>query len=182
MTPEDFYTEINRVEPGLIRVEADEVTYPLHIILRFELEKALLNGEVSVSDLPTVWKTKMKESLGVEVPDDTKGVLQDVHWPVCAIGYFPSYTLGAMMAAQLYAHAHTDIPTLEKDISEGKFSGLREWLREKVHVSGSKCESLDELLVSVTGKKLDPKIFMRYLREKYGALYNLKGKGGKEEL
>ena len=119
---------------------------------------------------------------GVEGKGNAKGCLQDVHWAVGALGYFPSYTLGAMMAAQLYAQAKREITSLEGEIEQGHFKVLREWLREKVHVSGSVCESMDELLVSVTGEPLNPAYFVNYLKEKYGELYDLEKEGGKDEL
>jgi len=174
-----------------------EVTYPLHIILRFELEQALLDGSLLPPALPQAWNTRMKSLLNVDVvkgeeggreggvegkgKGNTKGCLQDVHWAVGALGYFPSYTLGAMMAAQLYAQAKREIKDLEGEIEKGHFKGLREWLREKVHVRGSVCESMDELLLGITGEPLNPAYFVKYLEEKYGALYDLQ-EGGKEEL
>ncbi|KAM3570626.1 hypothetical protein VYU27_007320 [Nannochloropsis oceanica] len=192
VSEEDFYRFVNRVQPDFIRVEADEVTYPLHIILRFELEQALLDGSLLPSALPGAWNTLMKTLLNVDVAaneggkegkGNTKGCLQDVHWAVGALGYFPSYTLGAMMAAQLFAQARREIEGLEGQIEQGQFKGLREWLREKVHVRGSVCESMDELLMSVTGEPLNPAYFVTHLKEKYGDLYQFEEReGGREEL
>lgn len=159
------------------------VTYPLHIILRFEIERALFEGSITVDELPAVWNQRMRELLNVEVPSDKEGVLQDVHWGVGAIGYFPSYTLGAMTAAQLYEAAEKEMPALEQDLAAGRFALLREWLQAKVHAQGSLPASLDDLLVSATGRPLDPKVFVRYLEGKYAALYDLAGApGGGGEL
>lgn len=171
VTAEELYAFANLVKPGLIRVEADEVTYPLHVILRFELERDLVLGRVAVDELPELWRQKMADSLGVEVPDDKDGVLQDVHWPAGAIGYFPSYSLGAVMAWQLYAKAKEEMPDLEEDIAAGRFAGLKDWLRVKIHERGSMLTSLDELLVEATGRPLDAKGYIAYLEAKYEALY-----------
>eukprot|EP00466_Bigelowiella_natans_P004101 jgi/Bigna1/57304/fgenesh1_pm.9_\ len=170
----EFYRAVNRVQPGLIRTEADELTYPLHIMLRYGLEKAMLEGETTVAELPSKWNAEMKESLDIDVPSNAMGCLQDVHWSVGAIGYFPSYSLGAMMAAQFYEAAKKAIPDLEEQIAKGNFSPLKTWLNENVnpHV-GSLDESPDELLTVVTGKPLDTAIYMKYLREKYSELYSL---------
>lgn len=173
LTAQECYAFVNRVRPDLIRVQADEVTYPMHIILRFELEQSLFDGSVSVASLPVEWKRKMFESLGVEVSSDAKGPLQDIHWSLGALGYFPSYTLGAMMAAQLFETAEKEIPGLRGKLAVGEFSPLREWLREKIHKAGSKHASLDELLEEVTGRPLDPTVYTNYLKKKYTALYNL---------
>ncbi|TFJ85426.1 hypothetical protein NSK_003299 [Nannochloropsis salina CCMP1776] len=193
LSPEDFYRHVNRVQPDLIRVEADEVTYPLHIILRFELEQALLDGSLAPADLPHAWNAKMKSLLNVEVVKsgegreggreggNAKGCLQDVHWAVGALGYFPSYTLGAMMAAQLWVSAERAIPSLSAEIGRGNFQKLREWLRREVHVRGSVFTSMDELLRTVTGEPLNPEYFVMYLKRKYGELYSME-EGGKEEL
>ena len=115
----------------------------------------------------------MKESLNVDVPSDAKGCLQDIHWSFGALGYFPTYSLGAMMAAQLFEQAETEIPDLKVKISQGEFKPLREWLREKIHKVGSKHNSLDELLMEVTGKPLDPYIYTNYLKKKYYKLYEI---------
>ena len=144
-TPEDFYRAVNIVTPSLIRVDADEVTYPLHVIVRFELERALFSGEMSVDDLPKAWNEKMEAYLGVTPPSDKEGVLQDVHWSGGAFGYFPSYSLGAMIATQLYYKAREDIGDLEGQIARGEFKELRAWLNANIHESGSVHPSADEV-------------------------------------
>mmetsp|Transcript_36641 Transcript_36641/g.91241 ORF Transcript_36641/g.91241 Transcript_36641/m.91241 type:complete len:304 (+) Transcript_36641:768-1679(+) len=174
-TPDDFYRMYNRVEPGFIRVDADEVTYPLHVIMRYDIERALFGGEMAVEEVPRVWNERMLRDLGLQVTDDAQGCLQDIHWSFGAIGYFPSYTLGAIMATQIYNAAERQLgkEVLEQSIREGKFSLLREWLAEKVHKVGSLYPSPDELLVSVGGEKISPQPFLAYLRKKYSALYEL---------
>lgn len=174
VSADQFNEYVNQVHAGFIRVEADELTYPLHIILRFELEKGMFDGSISVADIPRVWNAKMKESLGLSVTEDSQGCLQDVHWSGGAMGYFPSYTLGAMIAAQLFEHIETtSIPDLRYQIRNGEFKKLREWLRLNIHQVGSLYESPDELLQAVTGKPLDPEIYIRYLEKKYSKLYHL---------
>mmetsp|Transcript_64448 Transcript_64448/g.158610 ORF Transcript_64448/g.158610 Transcript_64448/m.158610 type:complete len:567 (+) Transcript_64448:56-1756(+) len=173
VTAEQFYRFHNIVKPSLIRVDADEVTYPLHVILRFEIERGVLDGSTKVEDLPELWDSKMKEYLGVVPPSTKEGVLQDVHWPSGAIGYFPSYTLGAMMATQIYEAAQHEIPDLDAKIEEGNFLELRDWLNKRVHAQGSRHESADDLLEEVTGKRLDPTVFVSYLKNKYSAIYGL---------
>ena len=169
----DFYRAINFVEPSLIRVEADEVTYNLHIIMRFEIEKELIEGSIEVEDLPKIWNAKMKEYLGVKVPDDAQGVLQDTHWSGGGIGYFPSYTLGNLYAAQFYNIVKKDILGLEKEIASGEFGHLREWLRKKIHIHG-KMYSADGLVREVTGEPLTSQYFIDYLKEKYREIYKIK--------
>lgn len=142
--------------------------------MRFELEKGFFDKSIAVDDLPRIWNEKMKESLNVIVPSDAKGCLQDIHWSFGALGYFPTYSLGAMMAAQLFETAQAEIPDLKGKISRGEFKPLREWLREKIHKVGSKYGSLDELLIAVTGKPLDPYIYTNYLKKKYYKLYDLR--------
>lgn len=171
----DFAYAVNRVNPqGLIRVDADELSYPFHIILRFEIEKGLFEGTIDVDDLPSVWASKMKYYFDVDVPDDSRGVLQDVHWPSLAFGYFPSYTLGAMVAAQLYSYLDRKaLPGMAKRISNGQFMEVKEFLNKNFHSLGSLHPSLDELLVAVTGEPLNPKYFMDYLTAKYTKIYGL---------
>jgi len=170
----DLYAAMNVIKsPSLIRVEADEVTYPLHIILRFEIEKGLIDGTIQVDDVPKIWNSKMKEFLGVDVESDDQGCLQDVHWSAGLAGYFPTYSLGAMAAVQIFQAAHAEIPDLDKSISEGKFQELRDWLRNKIHQVGSLHPTADDLLVAVTGKPLDPQTFLQYLHKKYSKLYQL---------
>eukprot|EP00808_Paulinella_micropora_P015063 g23630.t1 len=173
-TPHDLYVALNKISTDrLIRVEADEVTYPLHILLRYELESGLIRGKIKVDDLPDLWRKKMHSYLGVHPPSDAQGVLQDVHWPSGAFGYFPSYSLGAMMAVQIYQAAHQAMPTLEQDIAKGNFKPLREWLRVNIHQKGSLYPSADELLTHATGQPLKPEIFLAYLRKKYSHIYKL---------
>jgi carboxypeptidase Taq len=169
---EDFYAAINRVTPSLIRVEADEVTYNLHIMLRFELELALLEGTLAVSDVPEAWNAKVEEYLGITPPDDAQGCLQDIHWSMGGIGYFPTYTLGNIMSVQLFEAAKRAHPEIEAEIASGRFATLLAWLREHVHRHGGKYNP-NEVLVRATGSTLDAGPYVSYLRAKYGALYGL---------
>lgn len=171
--PYQFYRVINEVHPGLIRVEADELSYPLHVLLRYEIEKGLLDGTLSVEDVPKVWCQKMEEYLGITPRDDAEGCLQDIHWGAGLFGYFPTYTIGAVYAAQLFEAAEKSIPELRKNMRDGKFLPLREWLRTNIHSVGSLYPTADELIAKVTGKPLDPACFLRYLSQKYSALYDL---------
>ena len=165
-----FYKAINKVEPSLIRVEADEATYNLHVMLRLELEIGLMEGSISVEALPDEWNRRMQAYLGVTPPNDAQGVLQDVHWSGGAIGYFPTYALGNLVAAQLWEVIKQDIPHLETDMEQGKFNDLLAWLREKIHRHGAKFEP-QELVQKITGSRIDPQPYVRYLREKFGAIY-----------
>lgn len=169
---ETFYKGINKVEPSLIRVEADEATYNLHIMLRFELETALVEGAVQVKDLPEVWNAKMQEYLGITPPNDALGVLQDVHWSNGYLGYFPTYALGNLVSAQLWEAIHRDIPDLENQIRSGKFDALLGWLRENIHHHGRKYEP-QELVQRVTGERVNPAPYLRYLKAKFGPIYGL---------
>ena len=170
----ELYAAANVVAPGLIRVDADEVSYPLHIVLRFELEQALFDGSLAVDDaLPAARNRRFEELVGLRVPDDARGILQDVHWGAGAIGYFPSYTLGAIAAAQLFAAAKRELGDLDAMIARGEFAPLREWLREKVHSVGSVYSSPDELLTSIAGEPVSPRPFLEYLTAKYEELYEL---------
>jgi carboxypeptidase Taq len=168
---EEFYRAINRVEPSLIRVEADEVTYNLHIILRFELELAVIEGELEPADLPAAWNERVGEYLDIDVPDDAHGVLQDPHW-CFGFGYFPTYALGNLVAAQLWSRLKEDRPTLQDEISVGSFDALRGWLIEHVHMRGSTL-TLNETLDGVLGEPLSAEPHLEYLRAKYGELYTL---------
>jgi carboxypeptidase Taq len=163
-----FLTGINRVKPSLIRIKADEVTYGMHVILRFELEQDLIHGRVAVRDLPQVWNERMHEYLGVDVPNDAQGVLQDIHWAQGSIGYFSTYLLGTVMSVQLWEKILEDVPDLEEQIERGQFAALREWLGEHVHSLGRKF-SPQETLRRATGSTIDPKPYLAYLRSKYGA-------------
>ena len=169
---EKFYKGINIVHPSLIRVEADEATYNLHIMLRLEIEIALLEGKVAVRDLPALWNAKMQEYLGVTPPDDATGVLQDIHWSGGSIGYFSTYALGNLISAQLWEKINQDLPDLSDQVSAGKFEALLAWLREKIHRHGAKFEP-QELVQKVTGSRIDPVAYVRYLTKKFGEIYDL---------
>lgn len=157
-----------RANPGLIRIFADEVTYPMHIILRFRLEQALLSGDLPLDDLPGAWADGMKDLLGVAVPNDADGCLQDIHWPTGSFGYFPTYSLGAMTAAQLYATARKQSPEIPDAITRGDFAPLLGWLRTHVHGKASLLHT-DDLLVEVTGSPLSPAAFIAHIQGRYGA-------------
>lgn len=163
---------INAVRPTLIRVDADEVTYSLHVILRFELEVAMLEGTLAVADLPAAWNTKMQELLGIVPPDDTHGVLQDIHWSFGELGYFPTYAIGNIVAAQLWEAIRRDLPDLDACVEADDHGPLRAWLREHVHVHG-RVLSPAELLRRATGAELDPAPLLAQLNAKYRALYGL---------
>jgi carboxypeptidase Taq len=164
-TVDDVYRGINGVHRSLIRVESDETTYNLHIMLRFELEVALFEGRLTVDDVPRAWNDEIHRMLALDVPDDALGVLQDVHWSAGLIGYFPTYTLGNLMAAQIWETLRADLPDVDEQIERGDFGPLQEWLRERVHVHGRKLPP-PELLARVTGQELAVEPFLRYLREK----------------
>jgi carboxypeptidase Taq len=169
---EAFYKGINKVEPSLIRVEADEATYNLHIMLRLEIEIALMEGELAVKDLPEAWNARMQDYLGVTPPNDAKGVLQDVHWSGGMIGYFSTYALGNLISLQLWERINAEIPELSEQIRQGEFSALLSWLRDKIHRHGAKFEP-QELVQRVTGSKIDPTPYVRYLQSKYSQIYGL---------
>jgi carboxypeptidase Taq len=156
----------HRVGRGLIRVDADEVTYPAHVILRYRLERAMLAGDLPLADLPAAWNEGLEALLGIRPPDDRLGCLQDIHWYDGAWGYFPTYTLGAMSAAQLYAAAQAAVPEIPEAIGRGDFAPLLGWLRENVHAKGALL-STDELLTAATGRPLDPEVFKAHLRARY---------------
>jgi len=167
-----FYKGINKVESSLIRVNADEATYNMHIMLRLELEIDLIEGNVKVKDLPEIWNAKMNEYLGILPPDDAKGVLQDVHWSGGMLGYFSTYALGNLISAQLWEKISVDIPDLDDQFRSGKFDALLAWLREKIHVHGNKYEP-QELVQRVTGSKIDSAPYVRYLKKKFSDIYEL---------
>ncbi|ORX91968.1 M32 carboxypeptidase Taq metallopeptidase peptidase [Basidiobolus meristosporus CBS 931.73] len=174
VSPKDLYLAYNTVKPDYIRVEADEVTYPLHIAIRYEIEKDLVEGKIKVTDLPAIWNRKYEEYLGIPPPPtDTLGVLQDVHWSAGLVGYFPTYTLGAIYAVQFFRQAEKEVPQLTEEIRNGNFAPLKEWLNKSIHVKGSLIPSGDELAVSVTGEPLNAKLFGEYLVDKYSTIYNL---------
>ena len=168
--PEAFYRAINAVSPSEIRVEADEVTYNLHILLRFELEVALIEGSLAVSDLPDAWRAKMEEYLGITPESDAAGVLQDVHWSAGLFGYFPTYTIGNVLSVQFFDEAVRAHPEIPEGVGRGEFSTLLSWLRENIHRHGSRYLP-DELVERVTGRPLDTAPYLRYLRTKFGELY-----------
>jgi carboxypeptidase Taq len=169
---DDWLFAINDVQPSYIRVEADEATYNLHIVLRFEIEQALLAGDLAVADVPGAWNEKFRQLLGLNVESDAQGCLQDIHWSLGGLGYFPTYTLGNLYAAQLMEAARRDLPGLDDDFRGGCFSRLKGWLNEKVHRPGQRYRA-GELCRRVTGRPLDHRPLIAYLRHKYAPLYGL---------
>ncbi len=167
---DDFLFAINDVRPSLIRIEADEVTYNLHILLRFEIEHAFFKGDLEPKDVPAVWNENFKKYLGIEPPDDARGCLQDIHWSWGMIGYFPTYTLGNLYSAQFYAKAKEDIPDLESQFEIGNFAPMKGWLRKHIHIHGRRYRA-EKLVEVATGKPLSHKPMMDYMRTKYGELY-----------
>jgi carboxypeptidase Taq len=166
----DFYRAANRVSPSLIRVEADEVTYNLHIMLRFEIENLLFDDQISVGDLPGLWNDRMKSYLGITPDSEANGVLQDIHWSLGAFGYFPTYALGNLMSVQLWNAAREAMPSLRQDIGEGRFLALLSWLRENVHRHG-RTRTAGEILETITGSALSAGPWLEYIRSKYSELY-----------
>ncbi len=169
---EQVYQAVNLVKPDYIRVEADELTYNLHIFLRFELETALIAGDIEVKDLPELWNTKMEAYLGVIPPDDALGILQDIHWSAALFGYFPTYALGSVLSVQFYDCVGHDIPDLSARIARGEFAPLLEWLRDHIHVHGAKFTP-QELVRRVTGEGINPQPYITYLSTKYRELYGV---------
>ncbi|MBN2308003.1 MAG: carboxypeptidase M32 [Candidatus Hydrogenedentes bacterium] len=169
---QQLYEAVNRVEPSLIRVEADECTYNLHVILRFEIEVGVIEGRIAVADLPEVWNAKMKEYLGVDVPDDLRGCLQDIHWAHGSMGYFPTYTLGNLYASQIFERILDDLPGLWDDIAAGRFGGLLDWLREHIHRRGRR-DLAPAVVRDVTGREPGAEAYLGYLERKYGELYGV---------
>lgn len=167
-----FYKAINKVEPSLIRVNADEATYNLHIMLRLELEIGMVEGTMAVKDLPEIWNAKMQEYLGIVPPNDAKGVLQDIHWSGGSIGYFSTYALGNLVSAQLWEKIRKDIRDLDDQICKGNFSELLGWLRTNIHRHGHKYDP-QVLVEKVTGSKITPEPYVRYLTKKYSEIYGL---------
>jgi carboxypeptidase Taq len=167
-----FYRGINQVKPSFIRVEADEATYNLHIMLRLEIEIALMEGKLAVKDLPEAWNTRVREYLGLTPPNNAQGVLQDVHWSGGLIGYFSTYALGNLISVQLWERLLADLPNLPEQIRKGEFGELREWLRQQVHRHGAKFTP-QELIQRITGSKIDPAAYLRYLQNKYSDIYGL---------
>ncbi|MFX1302049.1 MAG: carboxypeptidase M32 [Promethearchaeota archaeon] len=169
---EEFYRAINIVQPSFIRVNADEVTYGLHIILRFEIEKDLIEDKIQVNELPEVWNSKFEKLLGIVPPNDAQGVLQDVHWSMQSIGYFPSYFLGNLYAAQIYNKALQILPSLPEDYKKGEFSNLLSFLKENIHQYG-KIYRANELIKKVTGEDLNSDYFLKYIEKKFYPIYKL---------
>jgi carboxypeptidase Taq len=170
--PEAWYFAINEAKPSLIRTESDEATYNLHVIVRFELEQALLSGDLPVADLPAAWNAKYREYLGIEPPSDANGVLQDVHWSAGLFGYFPTYSLGNLYASQLFEQARQDLGDLDDQFRRGEFGPLRDWLRRQVHQHGQRY-SAAELVERITGQPLSHGPLMAHLNAKFGELYAL---------
>jgi carboxypeptidase Taq len=169
---EQFYKMINTVSPSLIRVEADEVTYSLHIMLRFEIELMLINQDLSVKELPEVWNQKMEDYLGIRPADNKDGVMQDIHWSMGAIGYFPTYALGNLYAVPILEQAKQDIPDFTERIKAGELLPLREWLRTHIHSKGQRL-SAEDLMIHLTGNPLSAEPFLDYLETKYAEIYKL---------
>ena len=172
LSAEQFYKGINKVHPSLIRTEADEITYHFHVFIRYELEKRLLEGSLATTDIPAFWNEQYKKLLNVDVPDDKRGCIQDVHWSHGSFGYFPTYSLGSFYGAQFYGTAKTALPGLEEDLSAGKTANLLGWLRQQVHAKGRLYQS-EELCHQVSGRGLDVSFFLQYLLHKYTNIYNL---------
>jgi carboxypeptidase Taq len=165
-----FYGAVNRVQPSLIRVEADEVTYNLHVMLRFELERALLSDDLLVKDAPGAWNDKVESYLGLRPTNDAEGVLQDIHWSMGALGYFPTYCLGTLMSSQIFEAAEKVLPNLSRDIENGNFEYLLRWLQTNIYQYG-RTYSAQDLLVRVTGSKLDSSQWLAYIKGKFGGIY-----------
>jgi carboxypeptidase Taq len=170
--PDEFHFAINCVEPSLIRVGADEVTYNLHVLVRFELERALIAGDLAAGDVPGAWAEEYRRNLGIVPEGDADGCLQDVHWSAGLVGYFPTYTLGNLFAAQLFARASEDLGDLDAAFARGDLAGLLSWLRERVHRHGQRYRPA-ELIRTATGSGPDPRFLIDALRTKYGRLYGL---------
>jgi carboxypeptidase Taq len=170
ITAEQFYKGINKVQPSLIRTEADELTYHFHIMIRYELEKLLIEGSMTVKDIPVYWNDHYRQFLGVQVPDDKRGCLQDVHWSHGSFGYFPTYSLGSFYAAQFYSFANQAIPSLNQQIQQGNTGDLLQWLRKQVHYKGRRFTS-EQLCKDVCGETLNIKYFIEYLLGKYRDIY-----------
>ena len=169
---ETFYRAINEVKPSEIRVEADELTYNLHVLLRFELEVALLEGDLSVCEIPAAWNARMEEYLGVIPEKDAAGALQDVHWAAGLFGYFPTYTIGNVLSAQLFEEATRAHPEIREEMGNAEFETLLGWLRDNIYRHGSRYDP-DELIERVTGRSLETVPYLNYLKDKFGELYGL---------
>lgn len=174
--PKDLFRAINKVEPSLIRTEADELTYHFHIIIRYEVEKALIEGSLKVTDLPAFWAARYHHYLGISVPDDNNGCLQDVHWSHGSFGYFPTYSLGSLYASQIFEALKKELPEFEKFLQNGQFEIIKNWLSTNIYIHGRKYTS-EELCHRITGKGLEPADFMQYARDKYRFIYAYKQEG-----
>ena len=170
----DFYRAVNKVEPGFIRVEADEVTYPLHVILRYDLEKKIIEGSLKIRDIPEAWNATMKKYLGIVPPNNTLGCLQDIHWAMGGFGYFPTYALGNMYAAHFFPAFEKANPQWEKLVAKGDLGFIKEWLNKNIHEHGKKHTS-QELLQITAKSPFSPKQYVQYLNNKFSDIYNLKG-------
>ncbi len=168
-----FYQAINKIKPSFIRVEADEVTYPLHVILRFELEKGLIEGSINVREIPDHWNAKMKEYLGIVPKNNSEGCLQDIHWAMGAFGYFPTYTLGNLYTAHLFEAFSKEHPEWEKRIAKGELEFVKSWLNDKIYRHGKRYPT-QELLKLATGKDFTEEAYLKYLKEKYSKVYGIK--------
>jgi carboxypeptidase Taq len=168
ITPQTWTAASNIIEPSLVRVAADEVTYHLHIIIRFELEHALITGDLKVSDLPAAWNSKYKEYLHIDVPDDSRGCLQDIHWASGLFGYFPTYSLGSLVSSQVYSQAQKDLPLLAMGLSQDACKALLGYLKQHLYASGDHLTT-DEILMKLTGNRLSAEAFKAYLNDKYGS-------------
>ena len=172
LSEDEIYGAVNIVKPDYIRVEADEATYNMHIMGRFEMERALMNGQISAADVPGLWNEKYKQYLDLDVPDDRRGCLQDIHWSMCAMGYFPTYTLGNLYCAQFFEKAMEDMPDLHEQFAQGRFEALKLWLNEHIHAHGQRYRAAD-LCEQVTGKPLSADPLLRHLESKLRPLYGL---------
>jgi carboxypeptidase Taq len=172
ITANDFYKACNLVKPSFIRIEADELTYHFHVLIRFEIEKALIEGSLEVNEVPAAWNKKYKDYLGVEVSNDAVGCLQDIHWSHGSFGYFPTYSIGSFYAAQFFAAAEKQIPDLSMHLENGNMQPLLNWLRENIHQHGKRY-SASELCQRITGEPLNVDYFIAYAKQKYGSLYSL---------
>ena len=168
---DDFYRYINNVECSLIRTEADELTYPLHIMVRYEIEKLIIESDVDVDKLPAIWNNLYKEYLGIDVPTDKEGILQDIHWAGGSFGYFPTYALGSAYGAQMLESIKKDLD-FEKEIGKENLKLINEWLKNKIHNFGS-TKTPDELLNISTGESIDAKYYVEYLKNKFSKIYSL---------
>jgi len=169
---EDFYNAVNKVEPSMIRVEADEATYNMHIMLRMEIEIGLMEGSMAVKDLPEIWNSRMQSYLGITPANNAEGVLQDVHWSFGGVGYFPTYALGNLVSAQLWEKMAEDMPNRDEQIAKGDFSNILGWLTEKVYQHGRKYDP-QELVENITGERINGDAYIRYLQNKFGEIYGL---------